>query len=355
MILFEGVRPLRTVFAALGACGAVWMSSGSAFAGDAGLDEDVGRISVLEENDSLYSDSDKHYTQGFRLSYLTAPIGAQSGWSDPFDFAGGIAPIFSERAGEEHTRRYAFLLGQSIFTPTNKTVAVPDPNDRPYGAWLYTGASLLQETDRNMLENLEVDVGVVGPQALGEQTQNDYHQLIGINQAKGWGRQIRDEPGITLNYERLWRVSLLGDGKNGIDLVPQVGATVGNVFTFGDAGALLRFGKNLGADYGPVRIRPALSGTDYFNRDNLDGSLGIYGFVGVQGRIVGRNIFLDGNSFSPSPSIEKRIFVGDVQAGVSVFWNDSLRLEFSTARRSREYAGQPSPDIIGTALIAFSL
>ena len=35
-------------------------------------------------------------------------------------------------------------------------------------------------------------------------------------------------------------------------------------------------------------------------RDYLDGDFGIYGFVGAQGRAVGRNIFLDGNSFRSS-------------------------------------------------------
>ena len=54
------------------------------------------------------------------------------------------------------------------------------------------------------------------------------------------------------------------------------------------ARALLRIGTGLGADYGPVRIRPALSGTDYFDADRLDEGKGYYFFEGAQGQVVGR-------------------------------------------------------------------
>ena len=41
--------------------------------------------------------------------------------------------------------RYAVFLGQSFFTPKDKSRNPPDPTDRPYGGWLYGGVSLLQE------------------------------------------------------------------------------------------------------------------------------------------------------------------------------------------------------------------
>ncbi len=328
------------------------------FAGGVRAD-DQGRISVLEENDSLYFNSDQHYTQGLRLSYLTPDLAADSGWNGPFDFAGDIAPIFStngtSRTGKTFSRRYSIFLGQSIFTPKNLTLSPPNPRDRPYGGWLYVGTSLLQESNRDMLENLELDLGVIGPGSLARQTQNDFHQFIDVAQAQGWGHEIQTEPGGMISYERLWRLPLLGDGFNGIDIVPQVGVTAGNVMTYGEAGALLRIGKNLHADYGPTRIRPALSGTDYFDSDQMDGDLGFYAFVGTQGRVVGRNIFLDGNSFRESPSVDKKTFVADLEAGFSLFWTSAWRLDFSAMRRSREFVGQHSADILGTATLAFSL
>ena len=86
------------------------------------------------------------------------------------------------------------LLGQSVmFTPQNIHTLNPPMTDRPYGAWLYTGASLLQESkhdDHHTLENAEVLVGVVGPVALGSLVQNDWHQFIGVAPAQGWTNQL---------------------------------------------------------------------------------------------------------------------------------------------------------------------
>jgi lipid A 3-O-deacylase len=320
----------------------------------AALAEGGPRIGVLEENDSLYSDSDRHYTQGLRLSALGTELAPQSWGNRPFDLVGSVLPIFSSGASAQ-SRRYAVFLGQSLFTPEDTARKPPDSADRPYAAWLYLGASLLQESNGTMLENLELAVGTVGPGALGKLSQNDFHQFIGVRPARGWGQEIHNEPGLVLTYERLWRIGLLGDQGNGVEVIPQMGATLGNVFTYGSAGALLRWGRNLQADYGGGRIRPGLSGTDYFNAAHLDGKLGYSLFAGAQGRAIGRNIFLDGSAFHRDPSVEKKDFVLDVQAGFSLFWSDDIQMTFSAVRRTREYQGQPRPDIFGTASIAFSL
>lgn len=314
--------------------------------------DDLSRFSILEENDSLYFNTDKHYTQGLRLGYLGPDVAPGSGWNGTFDGLARLAPVFGEAS--ERSRHYALELGQSIFTPENKTLKPPDPRDRPYAGWLYTGLSLLQDSDRRMLESLELQIGLVGPGALGKQVQNDWHQFIGVPQARGWSSQLQNEPGGVLSYGRKYRLPLLGDGANGVDVIPEAGATAGNIFTYGEISALLRFGKNLEADYGPVRVRPGLSGTDYFNGDYLDGAFGFYGFVGVQGRVVGQNIFLDGNSFRASRSVDKKTLVADLQAGFSLFWSTAWRLDFSVVRRTEEFVGQRTPDDIGTAAFSFS-
>jgi lipid A 3-O-deacylase len=310
------------------------------------------RTTLLEENDSLYTQSDKHYTQGLRISALSPTLG-ESWANDLFDWAQIFPTVF--RPGG--TRRVAVFLGQSIFTPSNLDIKPPNPRDRPYGGWLYTGGSLLQESG-NQLENLELDLGVVGPGAFGKEVQNDWHQFIGIHQARGWSSQIQNEPGAVLSYERLWRLPLpflssTADGvENGVDIVPQLGGSAGNVFTYAQAGALLRIGRHLEADYGPVRIRPALSGTDYFNPAHLDDELGFYVFAGVAGRAVARNIFLDGNTFRRSNSVQHKTFVADLEAGVSAFWSQRVRIDLSMVRRTDEFVGQRQADIIGTAAVA---
>ena len=49
-------------------------------------------------------------------------------------------------------------------------------------------------------------------------------------------------------------------------MTPHVGGAVGNVLTYGAAGATLRFGEDLRNDLGgPQRIRPSLPGSAYFD------------------------------------------------------------------------------------------
>jgi lipid A 3-O-deacylase len=308
--------------------------------------DDRQRLSVIEENDSLFFDSDKHYTQGLRIGYLGPDVKDGSRWNRPFDLLSGLLPVFP--AGEaERSRRYALSFGQSFFTPSVISANPPNPRDRPYAGWLYLGADLLQDTGRRTLEHLELQLGVVGPAALGKQVQRQWHEFVDGTEPEGWAAQLQNEPGIVLSYERKWRLYLAGDGASGIDLIPELGGSLGNVFTYGEAGVMLRFGRNLEADYGPARIRPALSGTDYFNRDYMAGNFGIYGFVGVQGRAVGRNIFLDGNTFRSGPSVEKEPLVADLQGGVALFWRNGARLDASVMYRTDEFEGQDGGDAIG--------
>src|SRR5258708_39092254 len=124
--------------------------------------------------------------------------------------------------------------------------------------------------------------------------------------------------------------------------------------TYGDVGGQLRIGKGLLADYGLVRVRPALSGTDYFDADKLDCGRGYYFFIGAQGRVVGHNIFLDGNTFRPSARVPKKTCVADLQAGFSAPWSSTLRLDFSVVRRTQEFVGQHGLDEVGTAALTFS-
>jgi hypothetical protein len=311
-----------------------------------------GRLTIIEENDSLFFTSDKHYTQGLRFSYLTAPLQPGETWNAPFDWLSGPLPFFPSDGARE--RRIDWhILGQQFYTPRSLQLNPPDPRDRPYAGWLYTGFDLLQENGGNRLDSLELLAGVVGPAALGHQTQNDWHQFIDIGGGRGWGSQIHNEPALLVSYERRWRIGTsFGDGF-GADVVPELGVTAGNVFTYGAAGGLLRFGRNLDADYGPARLRPGPSGTDFFDPARLHGRFGFYVFVGVEGRAVAHNIFLDGDTFGTSPHVRKKNFVADFTAGVSVFWSDVARLDIGLLTRTKEFYGQEGQDSYAGINVSF--
>jgi len=315
---------------------------------------DSGRIVFQEENDYFVSHDDKNFTQGIRISYLSATVTPDGAWDRPYGWLNSVLPIFE---GSARKRKYEATVGQSIFTPTNTATAAPLFKDRPYAAWLYAGASLLQETkhpSHNTLENVELLGGVVGAAAFGDVTQNDFHQFVGTQSSVGWQNQLRIEPGLVLTYERKWRFAQKLFGNFAIDAIPEAGASVGNILTYGQIGGMLRFGQNLAADYGPDRIRLSLSGTAWFDEEQLDGKFGWYVFAGTQGRAVGRNIFLDGNTFATSANVNKKELVADFTGGASLFWSSAARLDFSYIQRTKEFYGQQGkPDRIGGINLSF--
>jgi lipid A 3-O-deacylase len=312
---------------------------------------------LMEENDHFASHDDKNYTQGSRISHLSGAVTPDGWWDQPYGWLNDNFPIFE---GGDRKRKYEWTIaGQSLFTPTNTSLTDPSLKDRPYAAWLYTGTSLLQETawgSHQTLENAELLVGIVGAPALGSVTQNDFHQFIDVSPAMGWKNQIKTEPGFIASYERKWRFQELLIGNLAVDAIPELGVSAGNILTYGEAGGTVRFGQNLGADYGVDRIRPSLSGTAWFDPDKLNGNIGWYVFIGAQSRIIGRNMFLDGNSFRSSPSVEKKLFVTDFVGGASLFWSSAIRVDFTMTERMKEFFGQRgAPNRFGGINLVFQI
>ena len=115
-------------------------------------------------------------------------------------------------------------------------------------AGLYTGLGWYQETNRSSLDHLELQVGIVGPAALGEQVQNAFHRLFGLETSSSWAFQLKSEPGIVLSYDHKWRLSMPVAGGLTVDAIPEFGGSAGNIYTYGEVGLMLRIGQNMNAD-----------------------------------------------------------------------------------------------------------
>lgn len=304
-----------------------------------------GVVTFAIENDVI-AGTDRFYTNGFQFSYLSPPE------TLPPLFAPGeeIGRLFMR---DDAQMRWGLSLGQQIYTPTDTARVIPDPGDRPYAGYLFLSASIVGYAPARPLEGvpgdlgtLELYLGVVGPSALGEQVQNNFHDLIKDNPARGWDAQLKDEPALMLIGERKWQIqTLLSEPEDGIGLEvsPHVAVALGNVQTYAALGATVRLGQGLAADFGAPRLRPALSGSGFLDGDT---DFGWYLFAGVEGRAVAQDIFLDGNTWRDSPSVEKEHFVADAQLGVAVLFRGA-RLTWSFVIRSEEFDGQDAPARFG--------
>jgi hypothetical protein len=240
--------------------------------------------------------------------------------------------------------RAEFDVQQAIFTPRNTATQIPDPRDRPYAGWLNASFGLIGETGA-LLDQVSLSFGMVGPASSGHEAQRLVHDIRGIDSPHGWAHQLRNEPTVQLHYQRSWRAlaAYAFSSDYGIDLTPHAGLAVGNVYTFANAGATVRIGKDLQQDYGPPRIGPSVPGSGFFVPRS---TFGWYVFAGLEGRAVARNMFLDGNSFVESPSVDKRFLDADLQAGVALTFNQ-LRLSYTQVWRTKEFSGQPAPEKFG--------
>jgi lipid A 3-O-deacylase len=306
-------------------------------------------LSAVEENSRLAAHgNDRHYTNGVMLSYTTGPLSENCIWNAPTRWLGESTFLFHPLSPKTDDRLEWIILGQSIFTPQDHSAPDPSLNDRPYAGWLYTGLDFIQDSDAQQLTSLEFLGGIVGPWALGRETQNSVHDLFGFHSVRGWNYQLSNEFGFTASWERKWRFNHeLGDGYSW-EIIPDAGATAGNVFTYAEAGFLVRFGRGLKADWGPEMIRPGYSGSSYFSGQRAGVKFGWDFFVGAQARAVALNIFLDGNTFQNSRSVVKEPVVADLIVGAELFSIGGLRFGFSLVTRTPEFRKQTGMDNFGS-------
>jgi lipid A 3-O-deacylase len=181
------------------------------------------------DNDGyLGQGSDRYYTNGIFLYYRQAL---------PFDLDGKLA-----------NKVLGFEGGQKMYNPQSGSVQISNPDipaqdiqyiDRPFAAYLYLGGTynLLYKNQSNL--KFGAQIGVIGSKAQGKEIQDFIHNTFGFYPPYGWSHQIKGGVKFTLTGEynkMLVRESFF-------DLNFSSYLNVGNAFTGGGFGPLLRIGR----------------------------------------------------------------------------------------------------------------
>lgn len=256
------------------------------------------------END-LIAKTDRHYTHGTRLYYV-----------------------------DSNNNGYA--IGQYLYSPSDIEIKEAMTNDRPYGGWLYAGFSSFKVKD-NTYEFGEIDIGIIGPSSYAQQVQETIHKWTGSTTPQGWDNQLKDEIGINIIYQRKHKWDY-----NIIDVIPHYGGCLGNAFTYLNAGCMSRIGYNLPDNFGFLRMEPTAK-ANFFS---------CYLFSEVDGRYVARNVFLDGNTFEDSYSVDKEELVGDLTVGMGAIYN-RFEIVYGETYRSKEFESQEESDMFGTIMLSW--
>jgi lipid A 3-O-deacylase len=312
-------------------------------------------INFYLEND-LFADQDQGYTSGVRISAVSPNLVDYT--NDPcLPKAGRWLNKWLTRLhpGEHDQQNMVFTLGHAMYTPKDYLATELIEDDRPYAGWLYIGAAYNARIG-DRLHTTELNLGIVGPSAKGEQAQDLIHSIRGFEKFRGWDNQLRDEFGIKLVHERKrrWpdRDPDYMANRWQWDAITHWGGSVGNIATHANAGAEIRFGYSLPDDFGTSPARP---GGD---NNAPDGSgqrwhskMGAHVFLSGGGRLVLRDIFLDGNTFKDSHSVDKNWLVGEAAWGMAFHVGD-LKFAFSRYFRTREFERQSARPSYGSFTVS---
>ncbi|MFT3762301.1 MAG: lipid A deacylase LpxR family protein [Pseudoxanthomonas sp.] len=266
----------------------------------------------------------------------------------------------AERLGRFHqagngAASVVFSLSQSLYTPEDHVQRELVSDDRPY-AGIVLMAVGRNTRDKSLLVSTRFQFGVVGPLALGRQTQNLAHHALGNQKFEGWNHQLHNEPLFNLDHgrSRRWPTDArVNSGRWGWDKVVYWDGALGNRTTHLGSGIEVRFGWDLPDDFGSSPIR--LTGEEAASRASAaaprwSGHL----FVTASGRWVLHDITLDGNTFRDSHDVDKRPFVGEVGYGVALR-RGKLGMTVARYHGSREFDGQRELPVYGSLTIRYDL
>ncbi len=314
-----------------------------------------GTFSIYLEND-LFAGTDRQYTSGAKLGWSSADLEnySDSPYASPLLPLFNLLPFINEKA---YQKNLVFALGQNIYTPDDTEAFDLVPNDRPYAGWLYVGAGVVWK-NADVRNSLVLNVGVVGSWSYAQESQRLVHDLRGLDHPKGWSHQLHNELGVEAIYQREWRWPK-HERRVGFDweFIPHAGLALGNVQTYANLGGELRAGVNLPDDFGTAAIGPAattstpVDGRQGAERSRFD--LGLYVFARVDGRAVAHNIFLDGNTFGNSPSVDRKWLVADLSVGAAVNYQNT-KFAYAFVYRTEEFDGQQEAQIFGTVSVNFA-
>ena len=273
-----------------------------------------------------------------------------------------------------NTQNVVVTFGQSMYTPEDNTQTELIPDDRPYAGLLYMGLSWNRrihepQTNLQMLDTREITLGIIGPWALAEQTQNGVHDAIGSERFLGWQNQLKNEPAMQLAFDRKYRDYR---GERAIvsgfsaDSIRTLGARLGNIetsITFGIEG---RVGWNLPNDFGSYPIRPGAenrppsaasihSKVDDTNLSSNKPRPGVHFFGILETKLVAHDFSLDGNLFRSSHSVTRRPWIAQAALGISVHGllnGRGVRLALMRVYRSREFEEQETDQVYGSVALS---
>ena len=293
-------------------------------------------FSILTENDAYFdAHTDYYYTAGTSFIYTTKE----------FDFSHSWLRFISIDHSDTKLSRFSFGLHQDLYTPIKRGADV-DLNDFPYAGFLSFDTTLSNRR-KNSLENLKIQIGIVGPAALAKQTQQLIHKLTKNPIFYGWDTQLKNEFILNFYYEYIYRYEFFNKNGFGLDVLPGLKIALGNAYDYMGLGYRLRLGYHLQNDFGAQKINTSFIGSQPYSDD-----FSFYVFGGIIGYYVARNIFVQGNSFGPH-RLDLIPLTYEAELGAVISYK-GFSFSYVFTHKSAEFRGSRPYHNFGSILLGFA-
>ncbi len=266
--------------------------------------------------------------------------GTDHGYSD------GTELLWSWHPAETNTAVIRSALGvrNRMYTPDSISEHPLQLGERPYCATLSTFYQCWRREGDERVE-YEVEAGVLGPHAYGEQLQHGAHRAIHDTLPQGWSAQLGpDEPILNLSMERWHPLAEQGAAHGWQTRLHGVwGGAGGTTFVHGEAGGCLQAGWNMPADTAGGMVL-----------ENPSGEWFVFAFAAPMGRLVLHNATLGASLFHDREN-ERALcpVVGELEFGVTAGWG-GFTCTYSIVGCTREFVHQQQSQDYGNIQVDYT-
>ncbi|ETX11086.1 hypothetical protein MUS1_11970 [Marinomonas ushuaiensis DSM 15871] len=278
----------------------------------------VSWMSATLDND-FFVNKDNGYTNGIYVStYDVYDHVASQQKSDVW-----VKPLMwsmPNRSIDQAVNVYSF--GQTLTTPYDISQTVPSESDLPYSAVIsFTNTYITVGAD--YADRASTTLGIVGPLALGEESQKAIHSVISAQDPQGWGTQLNNELVFELSRGRTWRQWVSDRGN--ADILLGVNGSLGTIKSGVSTAAIIRYGENLRDSYATVLFADSRTS----NPIAVNG--GWFFYSGLALKYNFNQIYTDGNTFRDSRSVDYDHNTNIFALGVTYSWGEgSLAFAINT-------------------------
>lgn len=287
-----------------------------------------GSISFNIDNDGLLG-SDRGYSNGIFFKYH----------SDSVVNLENFSPIAIQKVAkllplQQNTDKgWGVSLGQQIWTPDDISSKIELENDRPYAGLLFVKALVFESSD-NMANKYSFMFGLVGSNALAEESQKAIHSLIGSKKPMGWQRQIENQKVYNFSYETqalLLREQVWNKQDCDVSFIGRV--NIGNFQNEIAVGGAIRWGRVLNESFASVGLAPG----NYIDVSVLSQSKsGQFSYLALEGRYRFDDITIDGARPEHVFNVNTQHWQSTLSSGF-VFYKESWGVALSVIASSSDY------------------